>query len=349
MATNGKIVFLVWAPYSPRAEYLSEQLDARLYLISYKFKKKIYSPIKYPILFLKTFSILKEERPDTIISQIPPIFCSLSVLIFNYFSIRKKAKLIIDAHSGAFDKPWSYFKSLHKSIMRRASIVIVTTIELQNKLFEHYDIRSFVLEDKVPNFDRVKYNHNIHNNNELIRKIQEEKNNSTAFSIAIISSFAWDEPLDKILYSAEALPDVRFYITGKKESINKKDFLMYGLNNVILTGFLNYADYISLLYHVDVVMVLTTRDKTTLSGGYEALALVKPLITSKSVPLIRYFNKGAIFVDNTVEEIKEAIRLAQTRKEELTKEMLLLKEEKTTEWEKRFANFRDLLLSDQIT
>lgn len=284
-----------------------------------------------------------------IISQIPPVFCSLSVLIFNYFSIRKKAKLIIDVHSGAFDKPWSYFKSLHRSIMRKASIVVVTTVELQNELFERYDMRSFILEDRVPNFVRVKYNHNLHDNNKLLKKNQERKNSSaTPFSIAIISSFAWDEPLDKILYSAEALPDVRFYITGEKERINKKDFLHYASNNVVFTGFLNYADYITLLQEVDVVMVLTTKGKTTLSGGYEAAALAKPLITSNSVPLIRYFTKGAVFVDNSVEEIKGAIRLTQTRKEELTIEMLLLKEEKIREWEKTFAIFKDLLLSDRI-
>jgi hypothetical protein len=351
LTTNSKIIFMVWAPYSPRAENLSEQLGAQLYLLSYKFKKKIYWPIKYPILFVKTFSILKKERPDIIISQIPPVFCSLSVLTFNYCNFKKKAKLIIDAHSGAFDKPWSHFKLLHKSIMKRASIVIVTTMELQNKLFEHYDTRSFILEDRVPNFDRViKYNHNFHSNKELLKKKQEgEKNTSTTFSIAIISSFAWDEPLDKILYSAEALPDVRFYITGEKERINRKDFLNHASNNVFFTGFLNYADYISFLQQVDVVMVLTTKDKTTLSGGYEALALAKPLITSNSDPLIRYFTKGAIFVDNSIKEIKEAIRSAQTRKEELTKEMFLLKEEKTREWEKKFANFKDLLLSDEIT
>ena len=196
---------------------------------------------------------------------------------------------------------------------------------------------------------KLKYNHDLHSNKEILNKIQEGKKNNTAttnFSIAIISSFAWDEPLDKILCSAKALPDVRFYITGEKEWINRKDFLNHASNNIIFTGFLNYADYITLLQQVDVVMVLTTKNRTTLSGGYEALALAKPLITSNSVPVIRYFTKGAIFVDNSVEEIKKAIRLAQRRKEELTKEMFLLKEEKIREWEKRFANFKDLLSSD---
>jgi hypothetical protein len=128
--------------------------------------------------------------------------------------------------------------------------------------------------------------------------------------------------------------------------INKKDFLKHISNNVIFTGFLAYGSYIFLLQQVDAVMVLTTKDKTTLSGGYEALALAKPLIISKSVPLIRYFTKGTIFVDNSVKEIQEAVRLVQIKKEELTKEMLLLREEKIIEWNKKFANFKDLLATD---
>jgi hypothetical protein len=70
-----KTVFLVWAPHSIRAKNLAEHLDAKLYLISYKFKKKIYSPIKYIKLFTNTLFILEKEKPHIIIS-----YHNLSVL-----------------------------------------------------------------------------------------------------------------------------------------------------------------------------------------------------------------------------------------------------------------------------
>jgi hypothetical protein len=74
-----KTVFLVWAPHSIRAKNLAEHLDAKLYLISYKFKKKIYSPVKYIKLFTNTLFILEKEKPQIIICQSPPIFCALPI------------------------------------------------------------------------------------------------------------------------------------------------------------------------------------------------------------------------------------------------------------------------------
>ena len=63
-----------------------------------------------------------------------------------------------------------------------------------------------------------------------------------------------------------------------------------------MTGFLDYNIYLDLLQKVDVIMDLTTDDKTMLSGAFEAVALEQPLITSDWIPLRRYFNKGTIYV-----------------------------------------------------
>ena len=47
-----------------------------------------------------------------------------------------------------------------------------------------------------------------------------------------------------------------------------------------MTGFLDYDTYLDLLQKVDVIMDLTTDDKTMLAGAYEAVALEQPLIIS---------------------------------------------------------------------
>src|SRR3954453_24102617 len=107
-----KTVFLVWAPHSIRAKTLAERLDAQLYLISYKFKKKIYSPIKYLKLFTNTLFILEKERPQVIICQIPPIFCALATIVHQYLT-GAKCNIAIDMHTGAFDKPWSFLRPLN--------------------------------------------------------------------------------------------------------------------------------------------------------------------------------------------------------------------------------------------
>jgi hypothetical protein len=147
-----KKIFIVWAPASTRAENISKRLEANLYLISYKFRNRIYSPIKYPVLFVKTLAILKKERPQIIICQNPPIFSTLSVMVC-CFLLGIKSTVVIDSHTGAFYGPWSYLKMLNKSIMRRAAMTIVTNIELQQDVWHNYGIKSIVLEDPIPDFN----------------------------------------------------------------------------------------------------------------------------------------------------------------------------------------------------
>ena len=173
------------------------------------------------------------------------------------------------------------------------------------------------------------------------------KDSYNQFSVAVISSFAPDEPIKEIVEAARDLHNVRFYITGDCSRAREIDKRILNLNqdNVILTGFLDRNDYISLLHGADIVMVLTKRDKTMLAGAYEALAIKKPLVTSNWLPLKRYFYKGAIFVDNSPAEIREAVKTAQENIGELVKEICELKLEKTDEWKKKFVNFQSKLLS----
>jgi glycosyltransferase involved in cell wall biosynthesis len=345
MSKDLRVVFIVWAPYSPRSKNLSERLDAHLYLISYKFKRKIYSIIKYPLLFVKTLYILKREKPEIILCQSPPIFCALAAMVYQYLTGKKNSAVLIDAHTQSFDKPWSYFKALNRLALRRASMVIVTNVELQSKVLLNYGINSIVLEDRIPDFDMSPSAGYQKTNT----KEKDDDDNNLFFKVVVISSFAADEPLENVLDSAEDLTDVKFFITGDKSKADKQ-FLKRKLNNVVFTGFLEHDAYISLLQNVDTIMVLTKRDRTMLAGAYETLALEKPLITSNWVPLKQYFNKGAIHVDNSSDEIKQAIKTVQRKKEELAKDMHQLKIEKINEWEDKFNDFKKhLILTKNMT
>lgn len=324
-----KIIFLVWAPASSRAENISKCLDAHLYLISYKFRVKLYSPIKYILLFAKTMNVLIKEKPRIIICQIPPIFCVLSAIVYLYV-INKNAAIIIDAHTGAFSKPWTYLKGLNKLVMKKASMLIVTNTDLQNTIRLNMRLESMVLEDKIPDFEPSS------------GTLYRSHNNCESFKVAVISSFAYDEPLEEILKAAAQLPTFLFYITGDNSRV-KKRLQDEKTDNVIFTGFLNYADYLSLLLSVDAIMVLTKRDKTMLGGAYESLALQKPLITSNWNCLRQYFNIGTVYVDNSTKQIISAVETVQKKSKQLENEMQLLKLKRANEWEKKFINFKSLL------
>jgi hypothetical protein len=349
-----RTVFIVWEPHSPRAEGLSQFLGANLYILRDKIQKRFHAPLQYIKLFTRTLNILRKEKPEIIFCQLPPIFCAISAMVYGFFS-HKKCRIVLDMHTGAFHKPWSYFKFLNKWVMKRASFIIVTNTELLEDLPAEYLGRSIVLEDRIPEIQSIKQGRNVsridnsktevHRSEitlELANQIKEPR-----FKIAVIWSFSPDEPLEEVLAAAASKPEIIFYITHDVSRANKQ-ILNKKTDNVILTGFLEYNEYLTLLAEVNAIMVLTTRDKTMLCGAYEAVALEKPLIISNFKPLKRYFHKGAFYVDNSANEIQKAIEYVTHTTEEMTKEMSYLRQEKTNEWKKKFIDFRSQLYGSSV-
>jgi len=317
-----KIVFLVWDRVSMRAEGISKHIGARLYLL-------FTTRIRHPALFIRTLQILWKERPGIIICQSPPITCALIAMIFKYFfAWTSRPKILIDVHTGAITRPWS--KKVSRLIMKQASATIVINKEQQNLLIQNYKLKPIILEDPIPDFTDILSSANKQDG----YKIEQ---NATC-NIVVISSFAYDEPLQAVFDAASDLPDVYFYVTGDKKNADKK-LLLKKPDNVTMTDFLDYETYIKLLQKVDVIMDLTTDQKSIVAGAYEAVALEQPLITSNWVPVRRYFNKGAIFINNSSDDIKKAVMTAMTKREELSKEMHDLKIEKMEEWRKKTSNF----------
>jgi glycosyltransferase involved in cell wall biosynthesis len=322
---KSRIVFLVWDRQSIRAYGISKHIGASLHFLH-------TSRIKLPMLFIKSLQILRKERPRIIICQSPPIACAFIAMVHKYlFAWTPRPKILIDVHTGAIMKPWS--KNVSRLFMKLASFNIVTNMELQNYVVQNYGIKPLILEDPIPDFSEISSTLRTEFGYKIIQK--------GIFNVAVISSFAYDEPLQALFEAASKLPDIQFYITGDKTSIEKK-FLNEKLHNVIFTGFLDYNIYLDLLQKVDVIMDLTTDDKTMLSGAYEAVALEQPLITSDWIPLRRYFNKGTIYVNNSPKEIIESIMLAMKKKEELSRHMHQLKIEKVKEWREKISKYNYL-------
>ena len=321
-----KIVFLVWDRQSIRALGITKYLGATLYLL-------YTSRIKHPILFIRTLRILVKDKPDIVICQSPPVTCAMISTVYKYlFAGRKKPKIIIDIHTGAITKPWS--RTVSRLVMRLATHTIVTNKELQNYIIQKYRLNPLVLEDSIPDFKEILSTKNKEAEFKLLSK--------DTFNIAVISSFAYDEPLQAVFDTASILPEFQFYITGDKTKMDKK-FQDRKLDNVIMTGLLEYNLYLDLLQKVDAIIDLTSDDKTTLSGAYEAVALEQPLIVSDWMPLRRNFYKGTIYVNNSSKDIREAIMIVRSKKEELSRQMHQLKVEKIEKWNDAISNIYHLI------
>jgi len=277
-----KIIFLSWAQISRRSQLISEKLDiehVNVFLL-----KHVYtlSPIRYYLQTLRTIKILAAIKPDVIFVQNPPILAPL--IVYLYARIRK-ARFVIDSHTGALMAWWwKWTLPLHAFLSRRAIATIVTNSFLKS-MVEKWKARAFIIADIPTTFPK---GHPYPVDGE--------------FSVAVINTFSPDEPLKAVLTAARRLPETHFYVTGDT-ILGKASLLSNPPGNVHFTGFIPDREYIGLLNSVDAIMVLTTDNYTMQRGACEAVSLGKPIITSNWPVLRDYFNKGSVFVDNTSEGI----------------------------------------------
>jgi glycosyltransferase involved in cell wall biosynthesis len=248
--------------------------------------------------------------------------------------------------------------------------IIVTNTKLQKVVYHKYGVLPTVLEDSPllagERLDYRRSNRRTSNSNEEHRHYQREQSpvqytrsisrqlgsthesSGENFAIAIVSSFASDEPIQEIIEAARILSETTtFYITGDYSRISAKKLLKWkrATKNIVFTGFLDRGEYIRLLEKVDAIMVLTRRDFTMLSGAHEALALEKPLITSDWQPLRQYFVAGTSYVNNSVSEIVDAVKYVQKEKDRMEKDMEILKHQRLKEWEDKVSKLKECFSS----
>lgn len=301
-----------------RTKILAEYLDAKI--ISSHISTNLFIRfLQYPIILFFIFISLFVRKFDVIFVQIPPIHCALTA--FCYCKLLGK-KIIFDTHSGIF-----FYKGLHQklyfklycNLIKKINLNIVHNEDIFNKnCFKKSN--TIVLEDKL-SFEPTTF-------------IPDEPR-----CIGIITSYGKDEPIDKILIAVERLPNIKFYMTGDCKKIRKKNLP----KNIYLTGYLSDIEYENLLRQMNILMVLTNRTDTVLCGAYEAVSLAKPLITSDTITLKKYFNKGTIHTSNSPEEIIQAVNNAIINYPKLYEEMLELRNEKEKSWEIQYQQIDKLL------
>jgi len=307
--------FIVWASHGRRSEMLADALGASLHFIVYKGLFRDYTLVRYIVQAALTLKVLFAERPRVVFVQTPPFVCSLVVYLYCKLT---RSRFVLDHHTASFDKMWDWALPVQKFLARRAITNIVTG-QYWVDVLSSWSADAFVLVDRVFTPERIK-------------SFAVEP----GFSIAYVNTFSADEPLDAVLEAASQLPDVRFYVTGKITQIRSERLI--GLpDNVVFTGFLPDPEYFGLLKAVRVVMALTKRNYTLQCGGFEAMSLGQPLITSEWPYLQTLFPLGTVYVPNSAAGIQDGICMAQEKYETLKAEMMDLREETQREWEQKFS------------
>jgi glycosyltransferase involved in cell wall biosynthesis len=317
-----KMLFISWISHSRRSQLIADQFGMKLYLIHSLKRRPYLAPLRYFLQTIKTWAILMREKPKVVFVQNPPIFAPLIVYLYAKLW---GARYIIDAHTTALlSSVWQWSMPLHGFLSRRAIATIVTNEHLEN-IVKGWRAKTFIIADIPGSFAQgTPYPLN------------------GKFSVAVINTFAADEPIGEVLQAAGTLPEVQFYITGDPIRA-KKTFLQEHPDNVKFTGFLPDAEYLGLLRGVQAIMVLTTRDHTMQRGACEAVSLGKPIITSNWPLLQNYFNRGTIHVDNSCAGIRAGVIKMQREQKVLEKEIILLQQERRLEWTEKHEGLMRLI------
>lgn len=266
---------------------------------------------KYVGQALRTARILKKERPDAVFVMTPPMFAALPAF---WYARRHRARVVLDAHTAAFLHPrWRRLQWLQRALLRRAATTLVHNEKIATIVRSAGGHATLVPDVPV-----------IFSDIEPFQRPEE-------FTIAVVCSFNYDEPVDAIFQAAALLPDVRFFVTGNPRHL--ADRLKRTLPvNVTLTGFISTQAYGGLLRGADAVMTLTTRDHTMLRGAYEAIYQGTPVIVS-DWPLLRTaFEDGAVHVRNDAPSIAAGVQRMRAEQASLREGAERLRARKLHEW-----------------
>ena len=267
---------------------------------------------KYLVQFVRTSKILQAEKPDVVFVMTPPLVAAMPAF---WYARRGKKQVVLDAHSAAFLHPrWKRLQWLQRTMCRRAAATLVHN-EFIAKLVNDWGGHAILVPDVPIEYAR-----------------REAFPRPQAFTVAVVCSFNYDEPIREVFEAAKAVPDVRFFVTGNRKHL-APDLAANLPPNVTLTGFLSTEAYGGLLTDADAVLALTTRDHTMLRGAYEAIYQGTPVIVSNWALLREAFPEGAaVHVDNSPADIAAAIRTIQQAPAPFRASAALLRRSKLQRW-----------------
>lgn len=325
MMEKGRPAVVFWGPDSAGTERYAHHFNATCYLIHYlSWKRPWVAPIKYPLMWIKTWWVLFKQRPSSVLVINTPVFAPICVYLYCLFA---GIPFAMKVHGHTLEgRKWGWSRPLQQFLAKKAVVNLIDTAEYK-QIFESWGARVLFLENPPLDIPQV--------DSEFVA-CQDK------FRVTVVSTFAGDEPLDLVVEAARHLQDVYFFILGDTK-LAKKELIDSAPQNVVFTGYLVGNDYWERLHASEAILTLTTNPHSLVSGGTEGMHIHKPLILSRQPALLDYFTKGAIFVDHTVESIVAGVQQTWKTESTLTRELAELSVEKSAEWENVFREFINIM------
>jgi glycosyltransferase involved in cell wall biosynthesis len=318
-----RVTFIAWTRFDRRSDLLARHLGATMHFISVGRRGWVVdAPRRYVAQSMRTWRVLGAERPDVILVQNPPVFCVL--VVFLYCRLHG-AEYVIDSHTSAFlSTRWRPFLWMHRVLSASAAATLVHN-DAQGMTVKAWECRYLIVPDPVGGYPEG-----------------EAATLEGQFKVAVVCTFAEDEPIGVVLKAAEALREIHFYLTGDL-NVAPRNLPERCPANAHFTGFMPYEGYLSVLRGADAIVDLTTREDTLLCGAYEAVSLGKPVVVSDWPLLKRRFYRGVVHVKNTVEGVCDGLRQVMSDGGAMTIEVERLRSELESEWARSLGELNSLM------
>jgi glycosyltransferase involved in cell wall biosynthesis len=317
-------IWISWEKHV-RNRSLSAQLGVELHeLVSRRVR-----PLRYLSCTLGTILLIERHQPRVVFAPNPSIVLTCLLLglkgVLGY-------RFATDAHYAgivAANRNWVIQKVLD-FCNRHADLVIVTNEEHQ-RYVESIGGNALICEDPLPDIE-----HYAEGVTEQVKKI------------FCICSFDVDEPYVQMFEAAAILQaeGYSFWVSG---NYTRSGIVREQWPHVNLLGYVSIEEFYLHLAESQVVVDLTMQENCLLCGAYEAMAINKPLVTSKTSALQKYFTGGTVFVCHEPEAIAEGIRQAYSARIELKRQIEEWKRDARARSKDRIERIRGFLnLSKQI-
>jgi len=333
-----KILFLDWRPHNRRAECLARDLGADLFLAPNRLRRKILAPVRYVFLSCRSLLILSRNDADVVVVSSPPSFAPLLVYLYTRLA---GGRYVVDAHHLATGGYWAripFGYAFNRFVMNRAAATLVHN-ECIQRLAEEDGIRAMTLETKIPDLEDA---------DEHVASDRFDAFEADTFKVMVPCSFDADEPVGEVYEAARSLPDVGFFMTGDTQRLDG-ELRARCPRNVVLTGFLSQTEYDQLLRRCDGVLALSTDNYPVRPrAASEAIAAQKPLIASRNPATESHVGEAARLIDNTPEELVEAIRAIRDDYEGHQEKMQQLKVKRRRKYREELARLGLLLNESEV-
>jgi hypothetical protein len=287
------LLWVVWARSGGRAVDMADHFGGHPVILQYRSLRRsvLLVPVRWSLSAIHTFALLIWRRPRAVVVQYPPALAGIVVALLSRIL---GYRYVLDSHPRGFgDKGDTWSKRLlplHRYLARRAALVCVAHPD-HRRVVESWGVTAQELHEPPPKI--------------LNRQtVRDDRDIDGPLHVLVATTFDGDDPIEVLNEVASLMPQASFHFTGTPDARASRM-----ASNVHLEGFLPYDDYLDLMQGSDLVIALSTEDRTVMRAAYEATYHALPLVTTESEASRQFFTRAALTA-NRPEDVVKAITRA---------------------------------------